>query len=121
VTTRSAEPYSIISSHLHAFVEQKGIPAITRDYDEHACLYHENRVYRGKQEIQGFFEQLLAALPTGSIQSFALRSMSVEGALGYITWTAGEHILLGSDTFIIHSGKIVSQTVAMHPRLATVA
>ena len=49
---------------------------------------------------------------------FTLRSLRVAGKIGYITWCVGSDIPLGTDTFVVDDGKIVSQTFAMHPSAA---
>ena len=104
---------TVVRTHLQAFVEQKGVPAILSDYDDNARFYSEARVYEGKQEIGAFFTDFIASLPAGTIERFSLRSLRVDGNIAYITWSAGEGIPLGTDTFIVRDGKIVSQTFAM--------
>jgi len=105
---------AVVRNHLQAFVDQKGIAAILSDYDDKAQFHSEERSYRGKQEIGDFFVDFIAALPPGAIQRFSLRSLRVEGELAYITWSAGREIPLGTDTFVVRRGKIVSQTFAMY-------
>src|SRR4051794_11413184 len=56
---------TIVRNHLEAFLEQKGVNAIVGDYDEDAGFLTEDRIYRGKQEIRGFFRGFLASLPAG--------------------------------------------------------
>ena len=36
------------------------------------------------------------------------------GIAAYITWSVGQDIPLGTDTFVVDDAKIVSQTFAMH-------
>ena len=84
------------------------------DYDDNACFYSEAATYRGKQEIGAFFENFIASMPPDAAERFALRSLRVEGDLGYITWSAGRDIPLGTDTFVVRNGRIVSQTFAMY-------
>ena len=74
----------------------------------------ENRAYCGKQAIRGFFEGFIAALPSQAIGQFTLRSLRVQGDLAYITWSAGPEMPLGTDTFVVRQGRIVSQTFAMY-------
>ena len=83
------------------------------DYDENARLYSEARIYDGKQEIRDFFVSFIDSLPHGAIAQFSLRSLQVDRCLAYITWSAGSEIPLGTDTFVVENGKIVSQTFAM--------
>jgi len=114
MSTRSSVTESVVRNHLQAFVQQRGVPAILSDYDENARLYGEARAYEGKQEIGAFFTDFIASLPDGAISRFSLRSLRVDGNIAYITWSAGEDIPLGTDTFVVRNGKIVSQTFAMY-------
>lgn len=103
----------VVRNHLQAFLEQKGVDAILSDYDDDACFVSESRTYHGKPEIGGFFKAFIASLPPGAIGRFSLRALRVEGEIAYITWSVGGFALLGTDTFVVRDGKIVSQTFAM--------
>ncbi len=105
---------TVIRSHLQAFLEQKGIDSIVRDYDDAAQFHTEAKVFHGKQEIHGFFVDFIDGLPAGAIERFELRTLQVEGSVGYITWSVGSEIPLGTDTFVVDNGRIVSQTFAMY-------
>lgn len=114
MNSESSATETVIRNHLQAFLEQKGIAAILSDYDEDARFYSEAEIYQGKQEIQRFFTDFIASLPAGGIDRFSLRSQRVDGSIGYITWSVGIDIPLGTDTFVVNDGKIVSQTFAMY-------
>ena len=105
---------TVVRNHLQAFLQQKGIAAILNDYDDNARFYTESKIYRGTQEIHGFFMDFLGSLPAGGVDQFSLRSQRVDGNLAYITWSVGSDIPLGADTFVVANGKIVSQTFAMY-------
>jgi ketosteroid isomerase-like protein len=109
---------TVVRNHLQAFLEQKGVAAIVSDYDEDARFYSEAKVYRGKQEISGFFTDFINSLPVGAIEHFTLRSLRVDRDIAYITWCVGSDIPLGTDTFVVDGGKIVSQTFAMYAAAA---
>jgi ketosteroid isomerase-like protein len=105
---------SVVRNHLQAFLEQKPVAAIVSDYDEDALFCSEAKIYRGKQEIAGFFEDFIASLPPRAIERFTLRTLHVDRNIAYITWHVGGDIPLGTDTFVVRDGKIVSQTFAMY-------
>ena len=105
---------STVRHHLQAFLEQRGVDAIVSDYDDAAVFITETKIHRGKQEIHGFFEHFLAALPAQAIERFALKSLRFDEDIAYITWSVDDDIPLGTDTFVVADGKIVSQTFAMH-------
>ncbi len=110
----SAVTETVVRHHLQAFLEQQGVAAIVSDYDEDARFYSEARIYRGKSEIQGFFRGFIASLPARAIERFTLTSLLVDRNIAYITWCVGSDIPLGTDTFVVGNGKIVSQTFAMY-------
>ena len=116
MNSQSTVTEAVVRNHLNAFIEQRGIAAILDDYDDDARFYSEARVYRGKDEIRDFFASFIDSLPAGAIERFSLRSLRVDGSLAYITWSAGSDIPLGTDTFVVHNGKVVSQTFAMCAR-----
>jgi hypothetical protein len=102
--SQSAVTETVVRNHLQAFLEQKGI----------ARFISEARIYQGKQEIRDFFTDFIGSLPAGAIDRFSLRSLRVDGNMAYITWSVGADIPLGTDTFVVGNGKIVSQTFAMY-------
>src|SRR3954453_2211255 len=114
MNAQSATTEAVVRRHLHAFLAQQGIDAIVADYGEAAQFHTETRIYDGKREIHGFFEDFIEALPAGGIDRFELRSLQVEGNLAYITWRVGSEIPLGTDTFVVDDGRIVAQTFAMY-------
>jgi ketosteroid isomerase-like protein len=105
---------TVVRNHLNALLEQKGVAAIVSDYDADARFITEDRTYRGKQEIHEFFDGFIASLPAGAIEHFTLRSLRVDRDVAFITWCVTDDIPLGTDTFVVDHGKIVSQTFAMH-------
>lgn len=116
--TEPSDTEAVVQTHLEAFVQQMGIDAIVRDYHDDARFLSEARTYHGKREIRQFFEAFLASLPPKAIDRFSLRTLRVEGEVAYITWSVGDDVPLGTDTFVVRDGKIVSQTFAMHPPAA---
>jgi len=114
MNTQQSATETVVHNHLQAFLEQRGVAAIVSDYDEAARFYSETAMYCGKEQIGGFFTDFIDALPTGATDNFALRSMRVDGNIAYITWSVGSEIPLGTDTFVVDKGKIVSQTFAMY-------
>jgi ketosteroid isomerase-like protein len=114
VKIESAGTETTVRHHLQAFLEQQGVAAIVSDYHEDAHFFSEARIYRGKREIHGFFRDFIAALPPKAIDRFTLKSLRVDRNVAYITWCIDSDIPLGTDTFVVDDGKIVSQTFAMY-------
>ncbi|HEU4664069.1 MAG TPA: nuclear transport factor 2 family protein [Dokdonella sp.] len=114
MNTQHEQTERVVRNHLQSFVEHKGLDAILADYDERAIFIAESKVYRGKPQIREFFEGLMQALPADAAERFSLSSLWVEGTLAYITWSVGGAVPLGTDTFVVDHGKIVSQTSALY-------
>jgi len=114
MTTITEQTLNVMNRHLHAFMAKQGVGAIVADYDEHAVLHAPDCVYRGVDEIRRFFEAFLGNLPEQALELFRMRTQEAHGEVGYIVWSVGELIPLGTDTFVIRDGKIVQQTYAAH-------
>ena len=114
MSTPSLGTEGVVRKHLLAFLQGKGADAIVNDYEEGARLYTEDQVFVGRPEIYRFFAQFLDALPPGATDRFKLRSLRVDGTIAFITWSVEGDIPLGTDTFVVEDGRIVSQTFAMH-------
>lgn len=104
----------VVRRHLQAFLERQGIDALLSDYADDACFLSEDRAWCGKPAIGSFFEGFLAWLSPQAFSQFTLRSLRVEGEMAHITWSAGPEVPLGTDTFVVRRGRIVSQSFAMH-------
>jgi len=107
---------SVVRGHLATFLAQKGVPAIVADYSADARLHTSTRVYEGPAQIAEFFTGFIGSLPPNGYQRFALGSLRADGELAFITWSIGDDVPLGTDTFIVRDGRIVAQTVALHAR-----
>lgn len=114
MTPTTGDTETVVRQHLSAFLAQQGLDAILADYADDACFLSEGRAYCGKPAIREFFEGFIAALPPGAISQFTLRSLRVQGDMAYITWSAGPELPLGTDTFVVRKGRIVSQSFAMY-------
>ncbi|MEP6562787.1 MAG: nuclear transport factor 2 family protein [Nakamurella sp.] len=114
VNAESAATEAVVHHHLQAFIQERGVAAIVDDYDDNARFFTEEQLYRGKQEIHGFFVDFIDSLPADAIANFSLGRMRVDGEVAYITWRVGNDIPLGTDTFVVNNGKIVAQTFARY-------
>jgi hypothetical protein len=103
-----------VTNHLQAFFDQD-IDGVVRDYAADAVLITRDGPMRGVAEIRAFFTQFIGGLPAGFLQSFKLHRQEFLGDVGYIIWDALPWASLGTDTFLVHDGKIVLQTFASYP------
>jgi uncharacterized protein (TIGR02246 family) len=84
------------------------VDAIMSDYAEEAVLISGTNTLRGREAITQMFKAVAADPPQLHVDV-----RSVEGEVAYIAWHS-DHVPFGTDTFVVHDGKIVCQTVAVH-------
>lgn len=104
----------VVNKHLNAFINDLRIDAILEDYADNAVFYSPNAVINGREEIRGFFTSFINGMPDGAGENFQMHRQETLGDVAYIVWSVENQVALGTDTFIVHDGKIVQQTFAMH-------
>lgn len=103
----------ILDHHWQAF-QQNDLEETMKDYTEESVLITPDVTYKGLAEIRANFEKAFAVFPKDST-SMTLTKSIVVNDVGYIIWNAKAPTLelaFGTDTFIIHNGKIIRQTYA---------
>ncbi|MBL6449810.1 nuclear transport factor 2 family protein [Fulvivirga sp. 29W222] len=102
---------AVLESHLTGF-GLRDVGRIMDDYTESSTLTTPEGVFKGLNEIQAYYENLLPAFPAdGTI--FEIDIQYVKEDIAYIVWhadTPALNVPLGSDTFVVQNGKIMRQT-----------
>lgn len=102
-----------LNHHLQSFGEGN-IDELMADYTEDSIIMFESNRLQGLDDIRTFMNDFITnSLPPGS--EFELKHIQVAGNVAYIAWTASSDRLsfkLGTDTFVIIEGKILTQTIA---------
>jgi len=109
----------VLSNHLQAFARHD-LNGVLADYAPDAVFFTQNGVLRGVEAIKPLFQSLIAEFRKPGA-AFNLKEMIVDGDNGYIFWTAetADNVYeLGTDTFVVRNGKIVTQsyTSKIRPR-----
>jgi hypothetical protein len=110
-STSSAK--AVLEHHLQA-VSAGNLDEIMADYTADAVLYTPDGPLRGTAAIRGFFATLPEILPPGFWENFKMIRQDTEGEVAYMVWSSEPAFPLGTDTFIIRDGRIVTQTFAAH-------
>jgi ketosteroid isomerase-like protein len=103
----------VIENHLGCFGE-RNLDGILSDYASDAVLFTPEGTLRGVEAIRGLFHAMIAEFGKPGAR-FQLQQLSVEGDHGFILWTAetADHVYeLGTDTFVVHDGRIRVQSFA---------
>jgi predicted SnoaL-like aldol condensation-catalyzing enzyme len=82
------------------------------DYTAESRFFTPDGLLRGSEAIRRFFVRMFEEFAKPGM-SFEMLRQEVDGDTAYIVWraeTADNIFELGSDTFIVRNGKIVTQT-----------
>ena len=100
--------------HLAAF-GAGDVDEMLKDYTDDSILMTANGVVRGRDALRETFTGLFSGLFAPGTYEFTMDAVQVEGDVAFIAWhatCASADIPLGSDTFVVRDGKILSQTFA---------
>lgn len=103
----------VVAHHLESF-GAGDIDAMLADYASDAVMFTPDGPLMGRDAIRPMFEAMLAEFGQPGM-SFEMTTQSVEGDAAYIVWkaeTADNVYEMGTDTFVVRSGKIVAQSFA---------
>jgi ketosteroid isomerase-like protein len=101
----------VLTHHSNAFGD---IVSTMVDFTAESKLFTPEGLLRGPEAIRGFFEKLFEEFAKPGA-SFEMLRQEVDGDTAYIVWkaeTADNRYELGTDTYIVRNGKIVTQTFA---------
>ena len=109
----TAATQDVLAHHLECFgkVDLAGTMA---DYTDESKFFTPDGLLRGSEAIRRFFVRLFEEFAKPGM-SFEMLRQEVDGDTAYIVWkaeTADNRFKLGTDTFIVQNGKIVTQTFA---------
>ena len=109
----AATTQDVLTHHLGCF--GKGdLAGMMADYAAESKFFTPDGLLRGSEAIRGFFARLLEEFAKPGV-SFEMLRQEVDGDTAYIVWraeTADNRFELGSDTFNVQNGKIMTQTFA---------
>ncbi len=107
----TAATQEVLTHHLNCFGNLAGTMA---DYTAESRFFTPDGLLRGPEAIRRFFVKLFEEFAKPGM-SFEMLRQEVDGDTAYILWkaeTADNRYQLGTDTFIVRNGKIVTQTFA---------
>jgi ketosteroid isomerase-like protein len=109
----AAATRSVLAHHLDCFAKGDLTGTMT-DYTDESRFFTPDGLLRGREAIRRFFAGLFEEFAKPGM-SFEMLKQEVCDDTAYIVWkaeTADNHFEVGTDTFIVQDGKIVTQTFA---------
>lgn len=110
-TSRSTQ--DVLDHHLKAF-GGGDLAGTLSDYAPEAVMFTPNGPLKGAAAMTPVFQAFFAEFSKPGM-TFAMKHQSVEGDYAQIVWsaeTADNVYQLGTDAFVVHSGKIVAHFYA---------
>ncbi|NKB72576.1 MAG: nuclear transport factor 2 family protein [Candidatus Latescibacteria bacterium] len=104
----------VLNHHLEAF-GSGDVEGIVSDYSEDSVILTQGGALKGLDAIRGAFTGMVAEFSKPGM-TFEMLQMNIEGEVAFIIWkaeTADNIYELGTDTFVIRDGVIVSQTLCV--------
>ena len=83
------------------------------DYTSESVVMSPDQTFRGLAEIRAFFQSAIAGSAPEMLEVLAAVRQDIHGDVAYFTWKAEPFVKIGTDTFLIREGKIVTQTFLM--------
>jgi ketosteroid isomerase-like protein len=106
----------VLDHHLAAFVAAD-VDEVMVDYADEAVFCTPDGTVKGAAAIREAFRRVFADVFPRVGSKLELRQRLVEGDVAYVVWSAETptaRVPIGTDTFVIRSGRIVVHTFAAH-------
>src|ERR1700720_4489673 len=103
----------VLAHHLECF-GKLDLAGTMADYTDASRFFTPDGLLRGSEAIRRFFAVMFEEFEKPGM-SFELLRQEVSGDTAYIVWTAetaDNRFEVGTDTFIVQNGKILTQTFA---------
>jgi ketosteroid isomerase-like protein len=84
---------------------------LMKDYTKDSVLLTPTETYKGPQSIKAAFGAMMKVLPPEALANFKHTKQEIQGEYVYLLWTAVPTLPFAGDTFHIHNGKIIMQSV----------
>lgn len=110
--TRGKPTEDAIRAHIKSLGQR--LEDVVGGYSQDAILLTPDNSYQGMDEIREYYQAFMRDTLPLLASSYALQRFDVIGEAGYLTWSALPSIPLGTDTILVHEGKIVLHTRTIH-------
>jgi ketosteroid isomerase-like protein len=111
MATRTTE--EVIQHHGQA-IGSGNIDMIIQDYTEDSVLFTPTETYKGLDGIKAGFAAFSSMFTPEVAANMKVIKQEIQGEYVYFLWSAPPTIPSAGDTFYIHNGKILMQSVIFH-------
>jgi ketosteroid isomerase-like protein len=100
-----------VMQHHEAALLSGNLDELGKDYTEDSVLITPIETYKGPESIKAAFAALMKMLTPEALANFKVTKQDIQGEYVYLLWTAAPIFPFAGDTFHVHDGKIMMQSV----------
>ena len=101
---------AVMQHHGHA-LRSGNLDELMKDYTKDSVLFTPTETYKGPERIKAAFAAMMKMLPPEAKANFKVIKQEIRGEYVHLLWTALPTFPFAGDTFHIHDGKIIMQSV----------
>ena len=100
-----------VMQHHEAALLSGNLDELAKDYTQESVLITPIETYKGPGSIKAAFAALMKMLTPEALANFKVTKQDIQGEYVYLLWKAAPVFPFAGDTFHIHNGKIMMQSV----------
>jgi ketosteroid isomerase-like protein len=101
---------AVLKHHVQALVS-RNLDDIMEDYSGNSVLFTPNGVFKGLESIRGIFTAILGVMTPEVMANLKDIRRDIDGEYAYVLWSAVPVAAFGGETFRVHNGEIVMQSI----------
>jgi ketosteroid isomerase-like protein len=101
---------AVFQHHMQA-LQSGNLDEVLKDYNKDSVLFTPTETHKGLEGIKTGFASITKAFPPEAMANLKLTKQEIQGEYVYILWTMLPAVPFAGDTFYIHNGKIMMQSV----------
>jgi ketosteroid isomerase-like protein len=105
---------AVLQHHGQALMS-RNLDELMKDYSKDSVFFSADGIAKGLEGFRAVFAGLLKMFPPEVSANLKDVKQEINGEYAYVIWTMPPAVKLGSDTFHVHNGKIVMQSVIIQP------
>ncbi len=103
----------VVEHHLAALLSGD-VNDILQDYSDNSIVFTPDGPVQGLADLSSLFTAFLSELPEGSLAMLEVLREDYNGDAAYLLWSIPGLFPLGTDTFVVAEGKILTQSFAAY-------
>lgn len=103
----------VVKHHLAALLSGD-VNEILQDYGDNSVVFTPDGPVQGLADLGLLFTAFLGDLPEGSLAKLEVLREDYHGDAAYLLWSIPGLFPMGTDTFVIAEGKILTQSFAAY-------